>query len=215
MTLSIRDQLLALGVAKPKPEAPKNASADGKSRAAGKPNRHHKPGERTGKPAGGTHPNAGKAAQKSRPPGATKPATADKPAKPKDDLAWAYSERERQEKQAAADALAAKQREQAERTKRNKELLALLEGKSLNNAEAELPRYFNYGGKVRRILLLPEQLEALQRGELGVVQAKGSYHLVDLELFHACKTVAPENIALLVDPNQPDEQPEVPADVRW
>jgi len=54
----------------------------------------------------------------------------------------------------------------------------LLEGKSLNDAGAEIARHFNYGGKIKRVYVTADQLKALNAGELGVLQQNGRYLLV-------------------------------------
>ena len=51
----------------------------------------------------------------------------------------------------------------------------MLEGKALNLADAEHVRHFEYGGKIKRVHVTPEQLAALNRGELGVLQQDGRY----------------------------------------
>lgn len=137
------------------------------------------------------------------------------------DLARAYAERAKAEKQEADRILAEKQREQAERRARNERLRAMLEGKSLNRKDAEIARNFEYGGKIRRVYVTEDQLKAINSGNIGIAQVKGSYMLVDKPTALRVRDIAPENLALLVESSGPesadyaDPQYAVPDDLIW
>ena len=79
----------------------------------------------------------------------------------------------------------------------------MLEGKALNDAAAEIARHFEYGGKIKRVHVTPEQLVALNRGELGVVQSDGRYLLVTAAVLAQAKAIFAPAVALKVDPNAP------------
>ena len=142
-------------------------------------------------------PAAAKAAAPVRPRAASGKTTRAAPGEP--DLAQAWAQRARLE------------REERERRAR---LHALLDGKALNAADAEHPRHFPHGGKIRRIYCTAEQLAALNRGELGVVQRDGRYLLVTRDLAEQAGAIAAEALVLLVDPDAPAED-DVPADLTW
>jgi hypothetical protein len=171
MSDSLRDQLLALGFARRKPEpAP----------AAPKP-----------RPQGRREPP-----QSSRPPQHRSP-----PAAPREpDLAQAYALRERLEREAREQAQREAAEQVRLKKERKAKLGALLAGNALNDANAEHARHFEHGGKIRRIYVTPEQLAKLNAGELGVVQLAGRYLLVARECALAAAEIAGEALVLLPDP---------------
>ena len=203
MSNSLKDQLLGLGFSAPKPEPRKPQPAK-------------KTGQR-GKPA---H------AQANRKPGG-KPA----PHKPQlqkgmrredIDLAKAYAIRAQKEKDERIEAERLKQEEARLRREAKAKLAGFLVGKSLNAAEAEHVRHFEYGGKIKRIHVTAEQLKALNAGELGVVQQDGRYLLVDADTLAQAEAIFAQAIALKVDPDAPaaadpysDPQYQVPDDLVW
>jgi uncharacterized protein YaiL (DUF2058 family) len=120
------------------------------------------------------------------------------------DLARAYALRHAQEqREKAAAEHAAAERARLRREQREK-AQALVQGKTLNRADAELMRHFEYGGKIRRVHVDAAQLRALNAGELGVVQLDGRYWLVERALAEAVSACAPQHLALLPDPGAGD-----------
>lgn len=117
------------------------------------------------------------------------------------------AEREAAEREAREKAAAKKERK--------RKLQELLGGKALNQADAEQPRNFEFAGRIRRIYVTKEQLVQLNAGKLGVVMHGGSALLVTREVALAAQAIAPEAIALLVDPNAPAEDDGVPDDLMW
>lgn len=116
------------------------------------------------------------------------------------DLAKAYAlraqseQRERERKQQA-------EREVAEHRRRQREqVAALIEGRTLNREDAESVRNFEYGGRIRRVYVTDEQLEQVNSGELGVVQMRGRYLLVERHLAEQVRGVDASAVALLVAP---------------
>ncbi|MDY0022040.1 DUF2058 family protein, partial [Arenimonas caeni] len=98
----------------------------------------------------------------------------------------------------------------------------LLKDKALNAAEAEHARHFEYGGKIRRVYVTPDQLKALNAGELAVVQLDGRYLLVTAALADEVAALLPSLVALKVDPDAPagddpyaDPQYQIPDDLVW
>ncbi len=134
------------------------------------------------------------------------------------DLARAYKARERAEAQAKE---AEKQRKlaiQEARRQRNLKLDALIQGNTLNRKDAELPRYFEHLGRIRRVLCTAEQREQLNQGQIGVVNLRGSYLLVSLDSLAQYRDIAPDLVPDL-SPREPDDDgshyPPVPDDLIW
>lgn len=205
MSNSLRDQLLGLGY---KPSA--KADEPAKPKHSGKPEAKPRSGQ-TQKPA--HKPNAAHRGMASRPTPRTQEEM---------DLAKAYALRAQKEKDERIAAEQAKQ--EAARLKREAKakLAELIKDKVLNVADAEHVRHFEYGGKIRRVHVTPEQLKALNAGELGVVQIDGRYSLVDAAIARAAQEILASHVALLVDPNAPaaddpysDPLYQVPDDLIW
>lgn len=148
------------------------------------------------------------------------------PAKPRAhgdiDLAKAYAIRSQREKDERIAAEKLKQEEAARRREGKAKLIELLKTASLNVADADIARHFEYGGKIRRVYVTAEQLKVLNVGELAVVQQGGRYHLVTPAHAHEAEALLPGALALLVDPNAPspevdyaDPKYQVPDDLVW
>jgi len=192
MSNSLRDQLLGLGF-KPATPAPKK-----------------------GPPAQTRKPHA-------KPP-ADKPRTNKPRVRTQDeiDLAKAYAIRAQREKQERIETERQKQAAARQRREAQAKLNAFLQGKSLNVAEADIARHFEYGGKIKRIYVTPEQLKALNAGELGVVQLNGRYLLVSAEVLDEAETIFAPAVALRVNPDAaPEDDPyadpryQIPDDLIW
>ena len=202
MSDTLRDQLLGLGF---KP-APKPAQAPQRGKG--------KPGARgPGSPA---RPQAGK-------PGQGAPQKKRRPQSREDiDLAKAYAIRAQREKDERIEAERRRQEEARQRREAKAKLAAMLEGKALNDEAAEHVRHFEYGGKIKRIHVTPDQLKALNAGELGVVQLNGRYLLVTAAVLAEADAIFAPAVALRVDPDAPveddpyaDPRFQVPDDLVW
>lgn len=184
---SLRDQLKALGLVKPQP-APVIPDAP------------------THRPSGKSRPSP-KPAMRARPQSETEAEIS---------LAKAYAAKQAAEQAEAAEIR--RQQEEKARLKRERKAAAvlLLEGKSLAKPDAELPRYFEYGKKIRRIYVDAEQLRALNAGRLGVAQLDGRFLLVDATVINELQRIAPEYVALRVEPDaSASEDVAVPDDLHW
>jgi uncharacterized protein YaiL (DUF2058 family) len=150
------------------------------------------------------------------PPGGTprknRPAQTQSAAQP--DLAHLYALRARQEKQEREAGRRQAEREAREKRERKQKLAQLLAGKALNSADAEVPRHFPHGNKIRRVYCMPAQFAALNRGELAVVQLAGRYLLVGRELALQARAIDEQVLVLLCDPNASSED-DVPPDLMW
>ena len=203
MSNSLKDQLLGLGFSAPKPE-PRKPQPPKKGGHGGKPSPAH----------GAKH-----AADKGR---GNRPAPHKPRAREDIDLAKAYAIRAQKEKDERIEAERLKQEEARLRREAKAKLKDFLADKSLNAAEAEHVRHFEYGGKIKRIHVTAEQLRALNAGTLGVVQQDGRYLLVDADTLAQAEAIFAQAIALKVDPDAPaeadpysDPQYQVPDDLVW
>ncbi|WP_295364275.1 DUF2058 family protein [Arenimonas sp.] len=242
MSNSLREKLLGLGFKAPAPEPARERPArEGKpgdkprGQGAGKPGQG-RPGDR--KP-GQARPGSGKPGEtrrgdsrggerkggEHRGPGGKPPGRRDaRPPRSQEeiDLAKAYAIRAQKEKQERIAAEKARQEEAARKRAAKAQVAELLKDKSLNAAEAEHARHFEYGGKIRRVYVTPDQLKALNAGELAVVQLDGRYLLVTVALADEVAALLPSLVALKVDPNAPagddpyaDPQYQIPDDLVW
>ena len=190
MSDTLKDQLLALGFKAPPKAAPAPPRA-----AARTPSNGASRGASRGEPR--DEPRKGK------PPRAREP-----------DLAQAWAARARTEREERerlrreAEDLARARRE------RKQKLQAVLEGKAVNDAGADVARHFPHGGKIRRVYVTAPQLPRLNHGELGVVQHLGRYLLVERAIALAAAEVAPDCLVLLPDPDAVADDG-VPADLVW
>lgn len=135
------------------------------------------------------------------------------PAEP--DLAQAFALRakiERAEREAAEREAREKAAAKKERKRR---LQALLAGRMLNHDDADQVRNFEFAGRIRRVHVTPDQLQQLNAGELGVVMHGGRALIVARDLVLQVQAIAPEAVALLVDPDSPAEDDGVPDDLIW
>ncbi len=188
MADSLRDQLLKSGIVKQVQREPKRP----------------------------TPPSSGKSARKDGKSQPSSPARTRGQSQEDIDLAKAYAlraqtearERKRVEQEAAEQARL--------RRERKLKIQQLLDGKALNKPEADQPRNFEYGGKIRRVHVDAAQLAALNAGELGVVQQAGRYLLVSREIAEQVRHIDPHQLALLVDPDTAAMGDDgVPDDLMW
>lgn len=196
MSESLRDQLLKSGLAKKlkaeAPPAPREKPRHNPNAPQGyKPQQKPRPGPHQAKPpqpakSGGSEPN----------------------------LAHAYALRAKQEKDEREGAQRELERVAREKRERKQKLTDLLNNKALNASDADLPRHFPHGNKIRRVYCTSAQLIELNRGDLAVVQLAGRYLLVTKEIALSAQTIDEQSLVLLCDPNTPVED-DVPPDLVW
>ncbi|MBB5885704.1 DUF2058 family protein [Xanthomonas sp. LMG 8992] len=233
MSDTLREQLLGLGF-KPAPK-PERKAPPAAPRPQGRSGQRPAPAGARGERAPGGAPNAGKpGGGRGRPHGngpghgQGKPQGAGgQPGRPPRsrediDLAKAYAIRAQREKDERIEAERQKQEEARLRREARAKLDELLKGQALNHAEADIARHFPYGGKIKRIYVTPDQLKALNAGELGVLQQNGRYLLVTAALLDQAEAIFPAAVALRVDPNATAEEDpyadpkyQIPDDLVW
>lgn len=209
MSDSLREQLLGLGF-KPATTAPRKPC----ERQGGLS------GARSGSGKGGAQ--AGAAATGTRGQPAARPRGKSSKGGDGIDLGKAYALRAQREKQERIEAERLRQEQARQRREARARLAALLEGRALNDAAADIARHFEYGGKIKRIHVTAGQLRALNAGELGVVQLDGRYLLVDAATLDEAGAVFAPAVALRVDSDAPaaddpyaDPRYQVPDDLVW
>jgi len=190
MADSLRDQLLKSGIVKQAPP------------------------ERTRGPRRPGSPQADKSVPKGRRPQAQQPSR--QQSQEEIDLAKAYALRAQTEVKERKQAEQAAAEQARVKRERKQKIQKLLEGKALNTADADQPRNFEYGGKIRRVYVDTAQLAALNAGELGVVQQAGRYLLVNREVAEQVREIDAHLLALLVDPGADGIGDDgVPDDLMW
>ncbi|MEE8495992.1 MAG: DUF2058 family protein [Xanthomonadales bacterium] len=190
MSKSLQDQLLALGLAGEKPEKNRNPARPIPAKAD----------QRLG--VGGSPKKVW---------GREKQAAGGEVS-----LDRAYALRKQEEKKQADTARKRKQAEDRQRRRLNQEIRAIVSTHRLNDSQAEIPRHFMYRGRIRKINLTPDQLKALNAGELGIAYLSGGYHLLAPEHLQAVQRLSAEHVADLAAGNfeEPEEFP-VPDDLTW
>lgn len=179
-----------------------------KESGAGKPNKN--------KAVGGKKPRAARPAKADGRPAPHK-AAGNKPGKPRSDLEKAWLARRRAEKEEKERQKQARVADQEARRKRNLELDRIVEGRILNDETAEIPRYFEHIGRIRRVLCTGKQREAINAGELGVVNLRGRYLIVAPDVIEEYAGLAPDLVPDLggSEPEVDDDYPPVPDDLTW
>ena len=244
MSNSLKDQLMGLGFKPaPKPEpAPRREDSrrqDARTADARRPADAREPdarrpdarkpegrrGDERGKPRCDAAPGRpGEARREGRPPQAGRRNDASRKPRTQEeiDLAKAYALRAQKEKDERIEAERLKQEEARVRREAKARLAELLKDKAVNDPAAEIARHFNYGGKIKLVHVTPEQLKALNAGELGVVQLDGRYLLFPIALVLEAEQVFAPAVALKVDPDAPagddpyaDPAYQVPDDLVW
>ena len=131
------------------------------------------------------------------------------------DAAWKL--RRKEEKQTAEEEKKRKQEQDRQRRRINQELKQLVDQHALNDSAAELKRNFLYKGRIRSVLVTPEQMKALNAGELGLVFLRGSYFVMAPEHVEAVRAISTDHVPELGG-DQGDESEEefpVPDDLTW
>lgn len=121
-------------------------------------------------------------------------------------LAAAYAIRAKTEKTEQALSGKRKQMEDERRRKINLQLKTIILPASLNKTDAELERFIEYKGKIRKLYVTPEQQSALNTGEMGVVYLQGRHHVVQRAVAEQVSAIQSENVSLLIN-DAADEGP--------
>jgi hypothetical protein len=96
-------------------------------------------------------------------------------------LEAAYRLREQQTRQQAEAAREKKRQLDLERRRLNDAIRDIIMPRRLNDETAELTRNFLYRGRIRKVRVNPDQLKGLNEGTLGLVYLSGGYHILASE----------------------------------
>lgn len=191
MSDSLKDQLLALGLAKPEQARRKAPQKSGKRRHKGR-------GGAAGGKATSGHAKTASSGEIS--------------------LDEAFRQRARAEQSEADRARAEKLAEQQRRQEINQALQGLVTDHACNDATAELKRNFIYKGRIRSVLVNPAQLVALNAGELGLIFLRGRYFLVPAAIAEQAQGLSAGHVPDLSGPDAgeaDDGDHPVPDDLIW
>ena len=130
-------------------------------------------------------------------------------------LEKAYALKIRDEQKQADHARKKKLAEDRQRRLLNNEIRTIVKAHRLNKDDAEIARNFMFRGRIRKLHVTPEQLKALNAGELGVAYLSGGYHLLAEEHAEAVRRLSGEHIADLSTAAEDDGDHPVPDDLSW
>ncbi|MDX1572165.1 MAG: DUF2058 family protein [Xanthomonadales bacterium] len=125
---------------------------------------------------------------------------------PGSDLAAAYAARE----QAEAAERMRKKEEEARRRKINARLAELIKRvQRVPDDSADVARYFEHHGRIRKLYVSAEQQQQLNAGEAAIVHVRGRYHVVAGGILEEIARLKPEAIAWhLGDADPSDDAPD-------
>jgi uncharacterized protein YaiL (DUF2058 family) len=185
---SLQDQLKALGLAKGK--SPGNQQATRPASHPRKPVMIKEPGKST---------------------------RADKPGKPGElSLEKAFALRQQDEKRRADQARQKKLEEDRQRKLLNNAIREIVRAHRLNRDDADIARNFMFRGRIRKIHVTPEQLKALNAGELGIAYLSGGYHLLAGQHADTIRQLSAAHVPdLSAGSEDDDEEFPIPEDLIW
>ena len=96
-------------------------------------------------------------------------------------LEKAYALKRRDEQKQTDQARKKKQEQDRQRRLLNNEIRKIVQAHRLNRDDAEIGRYFMFRGRIPKVHVTPEQLKALNAGELVIAYLSGGYHLLAKE----------------------------------
>lgn len=131
-------------------------------------------------------------------------------------LEQAYALKRRDEQSRADKARKKKQAEDRQRRLLNNAIRDIVKANRLNRNDAEVARNFMFRGRIRKVNVTPEQLKALNSGEMGIAYLSGGYHLLAKEHTDAVRALSAEHVPdLEVGPSLDDGEFPVPDDLNW
>ena len=72
-----------------------------------------------------------------------------------------------------------------------------------------------FRGRIRKLYVTPEQLRALNAGELGIAYLSGGYHLLETGHLEAVRELSGEHVVDLSTESEDDGDYPVPEDISW
>lgn len=131
-------------------------------------------------------------------------------------LEKAFALRKQDEKRKAEQAKKRKQEEDRQRKLLNTAIREIVKAHRLNRDDAEVARNFMFRGRIRKVHVTPDQLKALNAGELGIAYLSGGYHLLGAEHVDAIRQLSAAHVPdLNTGAEDDDEEFPVPDDLIW
>ncbi|MBT8047522.1 MAG: DUF2058 family protein [Xanthomonadales bacterium] len=132
-------------------------------------------------------------------------------------LEQAYALKKKDEQKRADQARREKQEEDRRRKKLNHEIRSIVKTNRLNHDDAEIARNFMFRGRIRKVHVTPDQLQALNSGELGIAYLSGGYHLLTKEHTEQVRGLSADHVPNLVESRPDEDEGEfpVPDDLTW
>jgi uncharacterized protein YaiL (DUF2058 family) len=131
-------------------------------------------------------------------------------------LEKAFALRKQEEKKQAEEARRKKIEEDRQRKLLNNAIRQIVKTHRLNREDADVGRNFMFRGRIRKIHVSPDQLKALNAGELGIAYLSGGYHLLAGEHVDAIRQLSAAHVPdLEVGAGEDDEEFPVPDDLIW
>jgi uncharacterized protein YaiL (DUF2058 family) len=113
------------------------------------------------------------------------------------DKAWKL--RDAEEQRRTREAREKKLEEERRRRRINREIKRIVKAGRLNEEGAELARNFLFKGRIRKVMVTPQQFAAINEGRLGVVYLSGGYHLLEPGAVEEVRELSAEHVPDLVD----------------
>ena len=131
-------------------------------------------------------------------------------------LEQAYALKRRDEQSRSDKARKKKQAEDRQRRLLNNAIRDIVKANRLNRDDAEAARNFMFRGRIRKVNVTPEQLKALNSGEMGIAYLSGGYHLLAKEHTDAVRKLSAEHVPdLEAGSSLDDGEHPVPEDLSW
>jgi uncharacterized protein YaiL (DUF2058 family) len=131
-------------------------------------------------------------------------------------LEQAYALKRRDEQSRVDEARKKKQEEDRQRRLLNNAIRDIVKANRLNRDDAEVARNFMFRGRIRKVNVTPEQLKALNSGEMGIAYLSGGYHLLAKKHTDAVRTLSAEHVPdLEAGSSLDDGEHPVPEDLSW
>jgi len=132
-------------------------------------------------------------------------------------LEQAFALRKAEEKKQADLARRKKQEQDRLRRQLNNAIREIVNTHRLNRDDAEVARNFMFRERIRKVHVTPDQLVALNAGELGIVYLSGGYHLLAKEHVDAVSQLSKDHVPDLNAGSDEDDDGEfpIPDDLIW
>lgn len=131
-------------------------------------------------------------------------------------LDQAYRMRSRQERQQKEQATALKREQERQRRETNQKIKALVKAHAIRDEAADSKRNFLFKGRIRSVLVTPDQLRDMNEGKLGIVYLSGNYHILPSAKVEEVRGFAPDHVPDLQGADQEgEEEHPVPDDLIW